>query len=124
MQCSWLHGRPRASRDGIVCVTCPCTLDDELGPSPPPKLGEDLAICPPLSDNRPDTGIPAEFVARRRANTCNELPLAGFDRVRQLWSHLEQVANDPIIGDLEDRRLFVLVDGNDRLAGLHSCTVL
>ena len=29
-QCSWQHGRPAESRDGIMRVTCPCTLGDEM----------------------------------------------------------------------------------------------
>src|SRR5271170_8045588 len=61
---------------------------------------------------------------RPTGTTSAGLPLAGFYRVRQLRSHLEQVAHDPVVGDLEDRRFFVLVDGNDRLAGLHARAVL
>ena len=37
---------------------------------------------------------------------------------------LEQVADQAVIGDLEDRRFFVLVDGDDHLAVLHAGEML
>ena len=36
----------------------------------------------------------------------------------------EQVAHKPVIGDLEDRRFFILVDGNDDFRVFHACKVL
>ena len=45
-------------------------------------------------------------------------------RRRQLRHDLEQVADQAVIGDLEDRRLLVLVDGDDDLAVLHAGQVL
>ena len=42
----------------------------------------------------------------------------------ELRQHLEQVADQAVIGDLEDRRLLVLVDGDDDLAVLHAGEVL
>src|SRR3954464_2209681 len=50
--------------------------------------------------------------------------LAGLDRLGQLRSDLEQVTDDAEIGDLEDRRLFVLVHRDDRLRRLHTGAVL
>src|SRR5471032_139029 len=38
--------------------------------------------------------------------------------------HFEHVAHDAIVGDLEDRRLFVLVDRDDRLARAHAGQML
>src|SRR3546814_13480632 len=38
----------------------------------------------------------------------------------QLGQDLEQVADQDVVGDLENRRLLVLVDGDDHLAVLHS----
>src|SRR5262249_20061896 len=38
---------------------------------------------------------------------------------RQERRHLEQVTDDPVVGDLEDRSLGVLVDGADHLGGPH-----
>src|SRR5947209_4055870 len=38
--------------------------------------------------------------------------------------HFEKVADNPVIGNLEDRRLLVLVDGDDDLRVLHACEVL
>src|SRR5215469_8459514 len=37
----------------------------------------------------------------------------------ELRYDLEQVADNAVIGDLEDRRLFILVDGDDHLRILH-----
>src|SRR5688500_2103310 len=42
----------------------------------------------------------------------------------QLRDDLEQVADQADVGDLEDRRVLVLVDGDDDLAVLHSGKVL
>src|SRR5579875_2122642 len=51
-------------------------------------------------------------------------PLLGLDRVGQLGQHLVEVADDPEIGELEDRRVGVLVDRHDVLRGLHADLVL
>ena len=53
-----------------------------------------------------------------------ESALAGLDRVGQLRGDLEQVADDAEVGDLEDRRLRILVDRDDRLGRLHAGPVL
>src|SRR6185503_10446502 len=42
----------------------------------------------------------------------------------QRRNHLEHITDDPIIGHLEDRRVLVLVDGDDRLRGAHAGEVL
>src|SRR5580658_408261 len=42
----------------------------------------------------------------------------------ELWHDLEQVADDAVVGDLEDRRLFILVDGDDHFRILHPGKVL
>src|SRR2546425_5246526 len=42
----------------------------------------------------------------------------------QRRDHLEEVGHDAVIGDLEDRRLRVLVDGDDDLRGAHAGQVL
>src|SRR5947207_5828703 len=39
-------------------------------------------------------------------------------------NHLEHVADDSVVGDLEDRRIFVLVDGDDRLRRAHAGEML
>src|SRR5690242_10234652 len=52
------------------------------------------------------------------------LTFAGLDRLGQLRRDLEQVADDAEVCDLEDRRLFVLVHRDDRLARLHAGAVL
>src|SRR5947209_767563 len=47
-----------------------------------------------------------------------------LDRVDQLGDDLVQVAHDPQVGELEDRRVGVLVDRDDVLRGLHPDLVL
>src|SRR4051794_31695792 len=49
---------------------------------------------------------------------------AGLHRVGQLGQDLVEVADDPEVGELEDRRIGVLVDGHDVLRGLHADLVL
>lgn len=46
------------------------------------------------------------------------------ERLREFGQGLEQVADQPVVGDLEDRRLRVLVEGDDDLAVLHPGQVL
>src|SRR5271169_5640743 len=42
----------------------------------------------------------------------------------ELGQHLEEIADQAIVGDLEDRRFFVLVDGDDDLRVLHAGEML
>src|SRR5438132_12376400 len=42
----------------------------------------------------------------------------------ELGHQLEEIADEAVIGDLEDRRLLVLVDGDDDLRVLHPGEVL
>ena len=51
-------------------------------------------------------------------------PLLGLDRVGQLGHDLVEVADDPEVRELEDRRIRVLVDRDDVLRGLHPDLVL
>src|SRR5690606_22394750 len=53
-------------------------------------------------------------------------PLAAqpSDLVREARHDLERVAHDPVVGDLEDRRLRVLVDCDDRAGRAHAREVL
>ena len=59
------------------------------------------------------------------ANDARELPgesrLKGLDQFRH---SREQVCHQPVVGHPEDRRLFVLVDGDDGLRCLHAGAVL
>src|SRR5699024_7868997 len=56
--------------------------------------------------------------------TVGRSALAGVDLFGQLGRDVEQIPDDAEVGDLEDRRLRVLVDSDDRLRGLHPGTVL
>src|SRR5437588_11233894 len=50
--------------------------------------------------------------------------LLGLDRLGQLGQDLVEVADDPEVRELEDRRVSVLVDRDDVLRGLHTDLVL
>src|SRR4051794_30043144 len=52
------------------------------------------------------------------------LALAGLHRLGELRQDLVEVADDAEVGELEDRRVGVLVDGHDVLRGLHADLVL
>src|SRR4051795_3036362 len=52
------------------------------------------------------------------------LALAGLHRLGQLRQDLVEVADDAQVGELEDGRVGVLVDGHDVLRGLHADLVL
>ena len=45
-------------------------------------------------------------------------------RLDQFGENLEQVTDEAVIGDLKDRRLFILVDGDDDFAVLHAGEML
>src|SRR6478672_3737820 len=54
----------------------------------------------------------------------NASALALADLLGSLRDDLEQVADDAVVRQLEDRRLVVLVDRDDRLGRLHAGPVL
>src|ERR1700756_4610034 len=56
--------------------------------------------------------------------SAHRLTLAGLGRLGELGCNLEKVADHAVVGDLEDRRLFVLVNRDDRLRRLHAGAVL
>ena len=59
--------------------------------------------------------------------TETELPsllLPGLKCANELGNNLEDVADHTVVRDLEDRRVPVLVDGDDHLRGLHAGPVL
>src|SRR4051795_11919376 len=65
----------------------------------------------------------SERIARARSALRRALfPL--FDLFRELRHDVEQITDDAAVDELEDRRLGVLVDGDDRLRCLHAGPVL
>ena len=46
------------------------------------------------------------------------------ERLLEIRQHREQIADQAVIGDLENRRLLILVDGDDDLAVLHAGQML
>src|SRR5579863_5049704 len=70
-----------------------------------------------MATRRP--GIPVAALPERGL-----LSLVLVDFVDELGDDLEEVADDAVVGDLEDGRLGILVDRHDRLAGLHAGPVL
>src|SRR5688500_18529689 len=55
---------------------------------------------------------------------CEASPLALVDLLGHGREHRVEVADDAEVDELEDRRLLVLVDRDDRLGGLHAGPVL
>src|SRR5215469_4483608 len=73
--------------------------------------------------------IPVAIAAARRARLAMPMRSSGSllalgELGIELGKNLEQVADQPVIGDLEDRRLLVLVDGDDHLRILHTRQML
>src|SRR4029079_19373783 len=60
--------------------------------------------------------------ARRPRSLAARLEL--LDLADQLGDRLLPVGDDAVVRDLEDRLVFLLVDGDDRLAALHAGKVL
>src|SRR6185503_12984929 len=71
---------------------------------------------------------PAASVRTNRKTTLDAaisvMSLGLAHGLRHRRHHLEHVAHDAVIRDLEDRRLFVLVDRDDRLGRAHAGEML
>ena len=91
----------------------PFERDALLDPGARHPGGGDL---PPRPDGSPLPLAPRLNEERRSA--------ARLERLDQLGQHLVDVAHDAEVGDTEDRRLLVLVDGDDVLGALHADQVL
>src|SRR5262249_35707003 len=81
----------------------------------PAPITPTFLILPAISLQRPETLL-------RRTAACAKFPTAElFLRkfVAELRERLEQIGDEPVIGDLEERRLSVLVDRYDHLRILH-----
>src|SRR4051794_12987777 len=80
------------------------------------------ALTPSTRSTLRSTEPPRECFPRGGA--VERLALAGGDLLGGGGDDLEQVADDPEVGQLEDRRFGVLVDRDDGLRGLHAGPVL
>src|SRR6266511_5711861 len=108
-------------------------------PRPPPAASSRAphpprAVSPGLRGGHPGSATPAP----RRTFTRASSPGPGQPRTRaprsflqellelggQERHHLEEVSHDPVVGDLEDRRLGILVHGADHFRGPHPRQVL
>src|SRR3954469_19239564 len=93
--------------------------------TPPPSSSITYTFAgPPASANGTGTGI---RWTPRRARAAVMMPkrlLQLLDLFGELGERLEEIAHQAVVGHLEDRRLGVLVDGDDGLAALHSGEVL
>src|SRR5699024_7554279 len=67
---------------------------------------------------------PAQQGCRGPAGDAATTTLTGVDGPGELRGDVEQVADDAVVRDLEDRGLLVLVHRDDRLGRLHSGSVL
>src|SRR5688500_1049707 len=85
-----------------------------------------------LTWSRPTTCLSTNFMSFNGATySATALPLSPRAPLKRRWpgaqsdfccqfgNDLEQVAHQPVVGDLEDRRFGILVDGDDHLAVLH-----
>src|SRR5262249_57578338 len=78
-----------------------------------------------LTDSGSSITIPASLGSSDSAwfyddppiDTTSRAPLA--ELLGELRQRLEQIGNEAVVRDLKDRRLLVLVDGDDHLAILH-----
>src|SRR5256885_2266805 len=62
------------------------------------------------------SALSSSFMTLGRPLLLQEL----LEFLRELRDDLEQIRDDPVVGDLEDRRLRVLVDRDDDLGGPHA----
>src|SRR5207237_10413954 len=90
-------------------------------PAPPPGWRR---LCRSAPLRSPAASPPATARRARSARTacpstapCRYSFLEFLNHARH---DLEQIAHDAVVGDLEDRRFLVLVDGDDAAADLHA----
>src|SRR3954453_24121759 len=99
-----IDGRSRVSAAVVICSGC------KLKPSS-------------IQTGRPPRGDrPAR--AKQSDGPWGRSGTALGDLVGELRGYLEEVTHDTEVGEFEDRGLGVLVDGDDRLGGLHAGAVL
>src|ERR687889_895704 len=74
----------------------------------------------------PTTPTVLMSIVMSRPDPCCRAPLASRlgQLLLELRQELEQIPDEAVVGDLEDRRLLVLVDGDDDLGVLHAGQVL
>lgn len=103
-----------------------------LGRFQPPVAtpGRWSVICPGNVANFSEC---IEYATGKKAGTANPntSPIYNkhqtFNRLElafKLRQHLEQVSHQPIVGYLKDRRVFILVDGNNHARILHAGQML
>src|SRR6266508_3618625 len=108
-------------------------------PRPPPAASScaphpPRGVSPDLRDGHPGSATPAPRRVLTRASSPrpgqprSRAPLSLLQELLELGGqerhHLEEVSNDPVVGDLEDRRLGILVHGADHFRGPHPRQVL
>ena len=83
-----------------------------------------LVRLPPMRAMSCNLRLSADLrtISCKSASTCSAPELAEF--VGELRQRLEEIGDQAVIGDLEDRRLLVLVDGDDDLGILHAGEML
>ncbi len=84
---------------------------------PAGSRGDDLEAARDLRHERTDKRQEQQPEGQR----SRHLGLHGLDN---RWHDLEQVADDAVVGDFEDRGVGILVDGDDGVRALHSDEVL
>src|SRR6266508_6089490 len=108
-------------------------------PRPPPAASSRVphpprGVSPDLRDGHPGSATPAPRRVFTRASSPrpgqprSRAPLSLLQELLELGGqerhHLEEVSHDPVVGDLEDRRLGILVHRADHFRGPHPRQVL
>src|SRR3712207_5276391 len=107
----------RVTRVSRPVVVRRCSASQMLAPSTSRPTPYRTDCFPGRAERRPPSGTGAP-------GDCVLLLLPGVDLLGGSGDDGVQVADDTEVGQLEDRRLGVLVDGDDGLAGLHAGAVL
>src|SRR5215472_1131725 len=84
-----------------------------------------LPICPaPITPTPAIGGGSASSVPPAGEGFTSMFISGALQFLCQLWQCRKQISHQAVIGDLEDGRFLVLVDGHDDLAVLHTSKVL
>src|SRR3954462_1838773 len=111
-------GFTSTSAPGMPASAATCAMPLPIRPAPiTPSFCTSAIFIHPTRKRPPDA-----LCAGRPRSSRSRLLLAELGL--EFRHHLEQVADQAVIGHLEDRRLLVLVDGDDDLAVLHAGQVL
>src|SRR4051794_992883 len=122
----------RSVRSGSSSSSCSSRIAHARPAWPPPTIATPTSmrsssgsVGGPMNSSAGSTGGGYWLGATSRPLDDTALaPLAGLHGLGELGHDLVEVADDAEVGELEDRRVGVLVDGHDVLGALHADLVL